>query len=428
MIGGGTFVTQNKILAGAYINFVSAAYSNVTLGDRGYACMALPLKWGVDDAMFTVEAADFRKNCLKIFGFTYDSDDAKGLRDLFKNITTLYCYKLMNGGAKASNTIATAKYKGSAGTKIATEILTGTTSGTFDVNIYFGSDLVYSANVSSLDELKAEDNGYVDWKLTTLAASTKALLTGEDLDGDEISSTQHSAFLDASESYQFNAMACLADTDAIKELYVQECKDMRDSAGIKYQLVVYGKSADYEGVVNVKNSIDAVYWATGAVAGCAINASLTNKKYDGEFDLSSKYTKTQLENAIKAGEFVFHMVGDEVRVLSDINSLVTLTESKGKDFQSNQTIRVCDQIAMDIATLFNTYYLGKVQNDASGRISLWNEIVKHHQELETLRAIENFSADDVTVEQGDTKKSVVVTDNVSIVNAMEQLYMTVVVA
>ena len=83
---------------------------------------------------------------------------------------------------------------------------------------------------------------------------------------------------------------------------------------------------------------------------------------------------------------------------------------------------------MDIATLFNTYYLGKVQNDASGRISLWNEIVKHHQELETLRAIENFSADDVTVEQGDTKKSVVVTDNVSIVNAMEQLYMTVVVA
>ena len=428
MIGGGTFVTQNKILAGAYINFVSAAYSNVTLGDRGYACMALPLKWGVDDAMFTVEAADFRKNCLKIFGFTYDSDDAKGLRDLFKNITTLYCYKLMNGGAKASNTIATAKYKGSAGTKIATEILTGTTSGTFDVNIYFGSDLVYSANVSSLDELKAEDNGYVDWKLTTLAASTKELLTGEDLDGNEISSTQHSAFLDASESYRFNAMACLADTDAIKELYVQECKDMRDSAGIKYQLVVYGKSADYEGVVNVKNSIDAVYWATGAVAGCAINASLTNKKYDGEFDLSSKYTKTQLENAIKAGEFVFHMVGDEIRVLSDINSLVTLTESKGKDFQSNQTIRVCDQIAMDIATLFNTYYLGKVQNDASGRISLWNEIVKHHQELETLRAIENFSADDVTVEQGDTKKSVVVTDNVSIVNAMEQLYMTVVVA
>ena len=180
--------------------------------------------------------------------------------------------------------------------------------------------------------------------------------------------------------------------------------------------------------LDVKNSIDAVYWATGAVAGCAINASLTNKKYDGEFDLSSKYTKTQLENAIKAGEFVFHMVGDEVRVLSDINSLVTLTESKGKDFQSNQTIRVCDQIAMDIATLFNTYYLGKVQNDASGRISLWNEIVKHHQALETLRAIENFSADDVTVEQGDTKKSVVVTDNVSIVNAMEQLYMTVVVA
>ena len=41
------------------------------------------------------------------------------------------------------------------------------------------------------------------------------------------------------------------------------------------------------------------------------------------------------------------------------------------------------------------------------------------------RAIENFSGENVTVEKGDTKKSVVVTDYVTPVNAMEQLYMTV---
>ena len=78
--------------------------------------------------------------------------------------------------------------------------------------------------------------------------------------------------------------------------------------------------------------------------------------------------------------------------------------------------------------LFDTRYLGKVPNDASGRVSLWNDIVKHHQQLEDLRAIENFSADDVQVEQGDAKNSVAVQDAVTIVCAMAKLYMTVTVS
>mgnify|MGYP001515286774 CR=1 FL=1 len=49
------------------------------------------------------------------------------------------------------------------------------------------------------------------------------------------------------------------------------------------------------------------------------------------------------------------------------------------------------------------------------------------KELEQIRAIEDFNSDTVIVEQGDTKKSVVVTEAVTPVNAMEQLYMTVTV-
>lgn len=90
-------------------------------------------------------------------------------------------------------------------------------------------------------------------------------------------------------------------------------------------------------------------------------------------------------------------------------------------------MRVLDQIGNDIASLFNTKYLGKVPNDNAGRISLWNDIVKHHQELEAIRAIENFEPDRLTVVKGDTKKAVVVTDYVTPVNAMAQLYMTVIV-
>ena len=78
--------------------------------------------------------------------------------------------------------------------------------------------------------------------------------------------------------------------------------------------------------------------------------------------------------------------------------------------------------------LFNTKYLGVVPNDAAGRTSLWSDIVAHHRQLESIRAIENFSDADVVVEQGSSKKSVMVTDLVTPVNAMGQLYMTVTVA
>ena len=78
-----------------------------------------------------------------------------------------------------------------------------------------------------------------------------------------------------------------------------------------------------------------------------------------------------MKKAIEDGKFTFHNVGTDVRVLSDINSLVTVSDTKGDIFKENQTIRVIDQIANDIADIFNTRYIGVVPNDNSGRISLW---------------------------------------------------------
>ena len=92
------------------------------------------------------------------------------------------------------------------------------------------------------------------------------------------------------------------------------------------------------------------------------------------------------------------------------------------------TIRVIDQIGNDIAVLFATKYLGTVPNDEAGRISLWSDIVKHHQQLLTIRAIEGFEDGDVVVSQGDSKKAVAVQDAVTVVNAMGKLYMTTVVS
>ena len=242
--------------------------------------------------------------------------------------------------------------------------------------------------------------------------------------------------MDKIEAYTYNTMGVVVTDDTTKNLFVSFVKRLRDEMGIKFQLVLHNKAADYYGCINVKNSISnadwsaasLVYWVTGAEAGCEVNKSCQNKIYDGEFTVNVDYTQNELIAAIGAGEFVLHKVGSDIRVLSDINSMITTSDTQGDIFKDNQTIRVIDQIANDIAVLFNTKYLGVVPNDAAGRISLWSDIVKHHQQLNDIRAIEDFADSDVVVEQGDTRKSVVVTDTVTVVNAMDKLYMTVTVA
>lgn len=433
-LGGGTFVAQNKVLAGAYINFVSLAAASATLSDRGIATMPLELDWGVEGAVFEVTSADFQKNSMKIFGYSYDHDKMKGLRDLFRNITTLYAYRLNGGGAKASNDYATAIYGGVRGNDIKIAIQKNVDDeNMFDVVTYLGTTKVDTQTVSAASELVA--NAYVTFKTDAVLA----VVAGVALEGGAngtVDGITHQAYLDKIEAYSFNAMGVVTSDDTMKSLYVAFCKRLRDEVGAKFQVVVFNQAADYEGVINVKNkTTDAgwdasclVYWVTGIAAGCAVNKSNLNKVYDGEFTVDVDYTQTQLTKAIQAGEFVLHQVGSDVRVLEDINSLVTTSDTKGDIFKDNQTIRVIDQIANDIAVLFNTKYLGVVPNDAAGRISLWTDIVKHHEQMQDIRAIENFSDADVTVSQGDTKKAVVVNDAVTVVNAMAKLYMTVTIS
>ena len=435
-LGGGIFTSQNKVIPGTYINFVSASSASANLSERGIAAMAIETDWGVDGSVFEVTNGDFQKNSMKIFGYDYSSDKLKGLRDLFKNARTLYAYRLNSGGVKASASYGKAKYAGTRGNDLSIVIqVNADNAEKSDVKTYLDKVLVDSQTVATADKTTAlADNDYIDWeKDVELTATTGVKLEGGT--NGTVTNASHQAFLEKIESFAFNALGVVSATAAVNGLYTAFCKRMRDEMGIKFQTVVYNTAADFEGCVNVKNKVldtgeneaSLVYWTTGLIAGTAVNKSATNKVYDGEYTVNTDYTQSQFETAIKTGEFVFHQVGYDVRVLEDINSLVTTSDEKGDIFKENQTIRVIDQIANDIAELFNTKYLGVVPNDDSGRISLWADIVKHHEQLQSIRAIENFSDSDVTVEQGNSKKAVVVSDNITVVNAMTKLYMTCVI-
>ncbi len=431
-LGGGIWTTQNKVLPGSYINFISVASADAKLSDRGYATMPLEeLDWGPDGEIFEVTADDFKTRSLNIFGYDYLHEKLKGIRDLFAYAKTLYAYRLTSGGAKASCDYASAKYSGTRGNDLKVVIAKNADdTEKFDVTTYIGTSKLGTQTVATAAELK-DDDFFVWKKSAQLAATAGTTMTGGT--NGEVTGESYQAYLDLAESYSFNAMGIVTSDETVKKLAMNFVKRMRDDVGVKFQLVLHNAPADFEGVINVKNTISdddwakesAVYWVTGASAGCAVNASNTNRKYDGEFTIDCSYTQTQLTKAIQAGEFTFHRVGSDVRVLEDINSFVSFVDEKNELFSDNQTIRVIDQIANDDAVLFNTKYLGKVPNDEGGRISLWNDFVKARKKLQEIRAIENFSDSDVVVSQGDTKKSVLVTQQITVVNAMTHLYMTV---
>lgn len=433
-LGGGSFTAQNKELPGAYINFVSAASATPALSQRGIATMPLELDWGIEGEVFEVTSEDFRSRCMEIFGYGFDSPKMKGLGDLFLNAKTLYAYRLNGGGEKAENAFATALYGGTRGNDLNIVIQANADdTSLFDVSTYLGTVMVDSQTVAKAGELFAND--FVKFKADAeLAVTAAAPLTGGangTTDG-----TAHQSYLDRIESYTYNTMGVVVTDETTKKLYAAFNKRMRDEMGIKFQLVLHQAAfADFMGVISVKNRVTdegfseagLVYWVTGAECGCAVNKSCQNKKYDGSFSVDVGYTQSQLKQSIKDGEFVLHRVNADIRVLEDINSMVSTTDTCGDIFRDNQTIRVIDQLGNDDAVLFNTKYLGVVPNNASGRTSLWSDLVKIRQQLQELGAIENFSDADVTITQGDSKKSVVVTGSIEVVNAMDRLYMTVTV-
>ena len=422
-LGGGTFTTQNKVLPGAYINVISASGSVVTMGERGTVALPIALTWG-KSGVFTVTADEFQKDSMKIFGYSYTADEMQSLREVFKHAQKVQVYNLNdNGGAAATCTYATAKCNGARGNDLKLVIQNSVDyADKFEVALYLGTSIVYTQTVATAAELA--ENAFVTWGDTALAVTAGMAFSGGTNGTCEETSYQNA--LNAFEPYTVNVLVC-PDSETYGSLYVEYTKRMRDKRGIKFQLVCVGVEADYEGVISLDaEQANALYWVAGALAGCAINKSCTNMLYDGELTIATPHTQTELENCITSGVFAFHKVDDEVRVLMDINSLVTYTEEKNATFAHNQKIRVADQKHNDVKRVFNKKYLGKIQNDSAGRASFWGDVVKLCEEYAQMRAIEPYDSKTLTVELGDKPESVVVRDAMRIIGTMEQLYMTIV--
>jgi len=122
---------------------------------------------------------------------------------------------------------------------------------------------------------------------------------------------------------------------------------------------------------------------------------------------------------------VFYTDGQSARILSDINSLVTLTDNKSVDFKSNRVIRVADGIVNDVTKLFTQSFMGNMTNSKSGRSLFKSSLISYFDKLYSMGAIERVDAQSINVLQGATKRDVVAEISVIPVDSMEKLYMSI---
>mgnify|MGYP006068661603 FL=1 len=424
MATGGTFLNYNKVLPGAYINFVSKARALGTIADRGVMAMSLKNNWGEENKIVSITAEDFQKNSLSIFGYEYTNQNLKPIREVFKNAKEIKYFRLGTGEkarAIIGNLTINAKYSGTRGNNIKIKIVSNIDDKKFTVYTYIDEVIVDEVIVSNVDELN--ENDFVIFSGTGELAENAGTNLADGTDS-EVTNLEYSKFLSLIEAENFNVLIYDGEDEQTKGLFESFTKRLRDDEGVKICTVLYNyKKADFEGIISVKNDKNLVYWVGGALAGAEVNQSLTNKIYDGEYEFNAKFSNNQLKEAIESGEFVFYYDAGDIRVLKDINTFISFSTERNSDFSNNQIIRVLDSTANDIARIFNDYYLGKVQNDALGRDIFKSELINYFNQLQAIRAIENFSSDDISIKKGTEKGDVIVDLMIEPVASMDKLYM-----
>lgn len=212
---------------------------------------------------------------------------------------------------------------------------------------------------------------------------------------------------------------------------------MREDEGVKCQAVLANHAADSEGVINVVQGMvmsggaaltaaQVTAWVAGATAGAGITTSNTGMIYGGAVDAEPRMTRTEMEAAVKAGDFIFKVdSAQNVSVVYDINSLTSVTVDKGRMFTKNRVIRTIDNIANDITRIFESNYVGKVNNNDDGRSLLKASLVDYFTTLQNMGAVQNFETGDVMVIKGTDSDAVVVDCHIQPVDSVEKIYISV---
>ena len=447
-MAGGTWVSQNKVLPGVYINVKSQPSVVANVGNKGVVAIAKALSWGAPGEVVEITPG---QDVTPFIGYGIGADQAQFLREMMRGTDSTSCptkillYRYAGAsGVKAGATLGglsvTAKYEGVRGNDITVAIIADPdTSGLFEVQTIVDGAVVDTQEGEKIGDLS--NNVWVDFSgtaSTALAANAGTALTGGA--DPTVSAADDAAFLTAIEPYTFDIIAYDGSTQAVADAYVAFIKRMNDVVGRKCQLVVGGFTgynskyviSAYNGVTladgSSLNEKQVVWWLAGAEAGALYYQSLTYAQYPTAVSANPKLTDDQTAAAIAAGQIAFVDDFGVVKVCTDINSKTTVTTTEGAEFKKNRVMRVIMQFCNDTYEHFANYFIGKVDNNADGRSLLRAWIIGYLNEMMANNGIQNFTAEDVEVLPGDEIDSVIINVAIQPTDSVEKVYLSVTVS
>ena len=431
-MAGGTWTTQNKVRPGAYVNVRSNGNVGTSDSITGVVALPLALDFGPEGEVIEINVS----SDLTRFGYDLTHEKLLLLREALKQAATVLLYRVGSGGKAAAvegSLSVTALYGGTRGNDISVISKENVNiTGAFDVETYLEGRLIDSQTVKTIGELI--DNRLVSF--TGEGDLTAFSIVLENGSNTAATANDYMTFFSKIQVYDFNTTALPVKDEVTKAAGASFINRMRNEEGKKCQLVVAGYAANSEAVINIKNGVvlsdgtlispeQATAWVAGASAAAGVATSLTYKAYDGATDVTQRYLNSEIITSLQNGEFVFTEKRGSAVVEQDINSLRSFTTEKSRDFAKNRILRVLDDIANNSKKTFEDNFIGKVNADQDGRELFKADRISYFNSLQGAGAITNFSADDVVVEAGNDKDSIVLNVQVQPVDAMEKLYMTV---
>lgn len=429
-----------------YINFKTNQSARLTVGERGVVAICEPMSWGPVGQIMTVEAgADTTPFC----GYSLTEPGARFLNEIFKGTNrtnpprqVLLYRPSASSSAQAQATLgaltAKALYPGVRGNDISI-IVTALTEpeDSFQVDTLVSGTVVDTQVAAQVSDLVA--NSWVEFSGTgALTANSGQALSGG-VNG-TVQATAYSTFLTALEPYKFDVLIYDGEDTTVMSAYQSFVERMLNDNGQWCQMVAaemttpnsYSVINNEQGVVlndgTTLTPQQACWWLGGASAGASYNESLTYAQYPGAVDVSPRMTNSQYAEAVQAGQVCLMAEDGMVKMVQDINSLVTFTPEVGSVFHKNRVIRLCSTIANDLYQQFSDNYIGVINNNEEGRNMFKAAIISYLLTLQGEQAIQNFDAEDITVEQGEEIDSVVVTLALQVVDSVEKVYMVVTVS
>lgn len=235
-------------------------------------------------------------------------------------------------------------------------------------------------------------------------------------------------------------------------------KTNRENKGKHSKVVLPGYAADYEGVINFSNTkiVTASKTYTGSqytpriaglIAGTPLTISATYAPLSEVIDCD-RYTEDENDEKVNNGEFFIWYDGEKFKMSRAMNSLVTTTQGKLEAYQTIKSVDIMDAIYDDIKKTAQDSYIGKYTNDYDNKQLLISAIMGYFKELEDGRLLQKdysevdinvekvktyqlehglytkeelADMDDLAIKKLDTKKQVLLTAKIKILDAMEDI-------